>query len=65
VSGLLLSSFIFKKPAENYRVRECAPIKFVGAHDNFSAGYKNGIAHFNILYFNFSHRERHLTHSGI
>ncbi|MGB2956137.1 MAG: hypothetical protein WBB64_09240, partial [Anaerolineales bacterium] len=29
-----------KKPAENYYVREWATIKLVGAHDNFSAGYK-------------------------
>ena len=29
-----------KKPAENYYVREWANIKLVGAHDNFSAGYK-------------------------
>jgi len=26
------------------------PIKLVGAHDNFSAGYKHDIAHFNILF---------------
>ena len=31
---------LFKKIlAENYHVREWAPIKLVGAHDNFSAGY--------------------------
>jgi len=65
VIWFIVVKFYLKKLAENYHVREWAPIKLVGAHDNFSAGYKDGIAHFNILYFNFSHRECHLTHSGI
>jgi len=39
--------------------------KLVGAHDNFSAGYKHSIAHLNILFFSFSHRERHLANPGI
>ena len=46
----IVVKFYFKKLAENYHVREWAPIKLVGAHDNFSAGYKHDIAHFNILF---------------
>ena len=31
-------------------MREWATIKLVGAHDNFSAGYKHYSAHLNILF---------------
>ncbi|MEA3429249.1 MAG: hypothetical protein U9Q84_08600, partial [Thermodesulfobacteriota bacterium] len=40
----IVVKFYLKKLAENYYVREWATIKLVGAHDNFSAGYKHYIA---------------------
>jgi len=49
-SGLFKSSLFFKKKlAENHHVREWALVKLVGAHDDFSAGYKHDTVHLNIL----------------
>jgi len=57
--------FFKKKLAENHHVREWALIKLVGAHDDFSAVYKHDIIHLISFNNSFSHRECHLTHSGI
>ena len=46
----IVVKFYLKKLAENYYVREWAAIKFVGAHNNFSARYKHNITHLNILF---------------
>jgi len=61
LSWFIVVKFYFKKSAENYHVREWATNKLVGAHDNFSAGYKHDITHLNILFFSFSHNECHLV----
>ena len=61
VRWFIVVKFYYKKSAENYHVREWATIKFVGAHGNFSAGYKHDITHLNILFFSFSHNECHLV----
>jgi len=66
----IVVKFYLRKLAENYHVREWAANKLVGAHDNFSAGYKHDITHLNMVccshaylkYFSFNEKKIIINH---